>query len=200
MKRIPQGAAGKRAPFIFYLMLAALIGAASIAVPPVQAAEQAAPAEKNPPGDIPDSQVFVTYKSPLGFSLKVPEGWARTDRPDGVGFADKFNLIDLAVSPAASAPTVASVTANEAAALAKTGRAVKITAIKSVKRQAGTAILIAYTSNSAPNPVTSKQLRLEHHRYLFYHGGKVATLDMSAPLGADNADQWLLMANAFRWD
>jgi hypothetical protein len=33
--------------------------------------------EKNPPGDIPDNQVFVEYRSPLGFAIKVPEGWAR---------------------------------------------------------------------------------------------------------------------------
>ena len=30
--------------------------------------------EKNPPGDIPDNQVFITYQSPHGFSVKVPVG------------------------------------------------------------------------------------------------------------------------------
>ena len=38
-------------------------------------------AEKNPPGDIPDDQVFVAYTSRAGgYSLKVPEGWARTEK------------------------------------------------------------------------------------------------------------------------
>ena len=71
--------------------------------------------------------------------------------------------------------------------------------VKQAKLKAGSAILIAYTSNSAPNPVTNKQIRLEHDRYLFYKDGKVATLDMAAPQGADNVDDWLLMANSLRW-
>lgn len=46
-------------------------------------------AEKNPPGDIPDDQAFVTFKSPLGFSIRVPEGWARRDLAGGVTYSDK---------------------------------------------------------------------------------------------------------------
>src|SRR5258708_38813598 len=79
---------------------------------------QAATPEKNPPGDIPDTQVFVTYQSPAGFSLKVPEGWARTERRDGTRFADKYNVVEISVAPAPSAPTVSAVTAREAAELA----------------------------------------------------------------------------------
>jgi hypothetical protein len=160
---------------------------------------QAATPEMNPPGDIPDTQVFVTYRSPAGFSLKVPEGWARTDRRDGTRFADKYNVVEISVAPAASAPTVSSVTAREATELARTGHAIKIADIKSVGLRSGAAVLVTYTSNSEPNPVTNKQLRLEHHRYLIYRGGILATLDLSAPLGADNADQWNLMANSFQW-
>jgi hypothetical protein len=160
---------------------------------------QPATPEKNPPGDIPDTQVFVTYQSPADFSLKVPEGWARTERRDGTRFADKYNVVEISVAPAASAPTVSSVTAREAAELARTGHAIRIGAIKNVWLRSGAAVLITYTSNSEPNPVTNKQLRLEHHRYLVYRGGTLATLDLSAPLGADNADQWNLMANSFQW-
>ncbi|MFM0197957.1 hypothetical protein PQQ65_33270 [Paraburkholderia strydomiana] len=160
---------------------------------------QAATPEMNPPGDIPDTQVFVTYRSPAGFSLKVPEGWARTDRRDGTRFADKYNVVEVSVRSAASTPTVASVTAREATELARTGHAIRIGAIRNVSLRSGAAVLVTYTSNSEPNPVTNKQLRLEHHRYLIYRGGTLATLDLSAPLGADNADQWNLMANSFQW-
>ena len=78
-------------------------GALAFALPAVvatrfAAAETPAKAEKNPPGDIPDDQVFITYASPLGFALKVPEGWARTDRADGVVFADKYGRIEVAVT------------------------------------------------------------------------------------------------------
>ena len=62
---------------------------------PSSAGEQALKPERNPPGDIPDNQVFIDYISPLGFSLKVPEGWARQDLPDGVSFADKYGRITV---------------------------------------------------------------------------------------------------------
>ena len=34
---------------------------------------------------------------------------------------------------------------------------------------------------------------------LFFKDGKLATLDMAAPQGADNVDDWSLMANSFLW-
>lgn len=178
---------------------AALFGSAQIALTPAMATEQPAAPEKHPPGDIPDTQVFVTYTSPLGFSLKVPEGWARTDRRDGASFSDKYNALSVTVASAASAPTATSAANHEAADLVTAGRAVKIEAIKKAMLRSGPALLIVYTSNSEPNPVTNKQLRLENHRYLIYRGGKLATLDLSAPLGADNVDQWKLMSNSFQW-
>ena len=161
--------------------------------------DQAVTPEKNPPGDIPDTQAFVIYGSPAGFLLKVPEGWARKERRDGATFSDKYNIVEISVAPAASAPTESSVTAHEAADLARTGHAVKIGAIKNVSLRSGPAVLITYTSNSEPNPVTNRRVRLENHRYLIYRGGSLATLDLSAPLGADNADQWNLMSNSFQW-
>src|SRR5262249_18735356 len=98
-----------------------------------------------------------------------------------------------------AAPTAQSVKASEAAALEQMGRAVKIITIKAVALPSGASILIRYTSNSEPNAVTNKQVRLEHDRYLMFKGGELATLDMSAPAGADNVDQWQLMSQSFRW-
>ena len=83
--------------------------------------------------------------------------------------------------------------------LEKAGRAVKVTKVKDVKVKGGAAILISYTSNSDPSQVTNKQIRLEHDRYLFFKDGNLASLDMAAPQGADNVDDWSLMANSFRW-
>lgn len=178
---------------------AALLGAFALSAPSATAAERPVAAEKSPPGDIPDTQAFVTYSSPAGFSMQVPEGWARTERSDGVTFADKYDTIDAAVAAHATAPTVASVRAREAAELVKTGRAVKIESISEAKLPAGPAILIEYSSNSEPNAVTGKQLRLENHRYLIDRGDRLATLNLAAPLGADNADQWNHIAHSFRW-
>lgn len=175
------------------LLFAALLGGLG------SASLSAMAAEKLPPGDIPDTQAFVAYASPSGFSLQVPEGWARTERAGRVTFTDQYDAIDAAVTAHAAAPTIGSVRAREAADLVKTGRAVKIESIQAVKLAAGPAILVTYSSNSEPNPVTGKQLRLESHRYLIHHGGKLATLDLAAPLGADNADQWHHIADSFRW-
>lgn len=165
----------------------------------VLAAEKPVAAEKNPPGDIPDDQVFVVYKSPLGFSIKLPEGWARKERVDGVNFADKYGTVDVSISLASAAPSAQSVKAGDAPALEQTGRAIKISAIKAVELPSGPSVLIKFTSNSEPNAVTNKQIRLEHDRYLMFKDGKLATLDMSAPAGADNIDQWQLMSQSFRW-
>jgi len=169
-------------------------------VPPAAAQEQPIAPETNPPGDIPDSQAFVTYTSPAGFSLKVPEGWALTQRPDGASFADKYGSIDISLATASSAPTSEQARREALAKLVKSGRAVRISATGRVTLPAGPALLIVYTSNSEPNAVTDKQIRLENNRYLFYRAGHEAALTLSAPAGADNADQWQLMARSFRWN
>lgn len=183
----------------------ALLGAIAFAalfplvgVTPATAVEVPVAAEKNPPGDIPDTQVFVVYQSPAGFSMKVPEGWARSDRPNGAVFADKFDTVDVSAAPAGQAPTVGSARAVEAKTLAAADRAVTIGAVKEVKLAGGSAVEIDYTANSDPNPVTGKQIRLERARYLVFGNGKLVTLDMAAPKGADNVDQWKLMSNSVR--
>lgn len=181
--------------------LATAIAGATLpaSVLPAMAGETAVAPEMNPPGDIPDQQVFVRYSAPQGYSMKVPEGWARRSTGNGVQFSDKYNTIDLRVAKADQAPTAASVKSQRAAELQKSGRAVDIKAIKNVRLKSGPAVLIAYRANSEPNPVTNRQIRLEHNRYLMFHNGKLVTLDMSAPAGADNVDAWRLMSNSFQW-
>src|SRR5689334_2295344 len=59
--------------FVKALANGAVVASVLLAWQPVMAgaAEKPIAAERNPPGDIPDTQVFVTYQSPLGFSLKT---------------------------------------------------------------------------------------------------------------------------------
>lgn len=163
------------------------------------AAEKAIPAEKNPPGDIPDTQVFIDYASPEGFTLKVPEGWARTDLPDGASFVDKLDGVVLSVAKESAAPTVEGTKANYVPKLQTQERAVRVASVNAVKLPAGDAVRIVYTSNSEPNAVTSKQVRMENERYLYFRNGTLVTLELYAPKGADNADQWQLMSRSFRW-
>ena len=180
-----------------------VIAAATLAAIPtstVFAQERAVTPEKNPPGDIPDSQVFITYTSPLGVSLKIPEGWSRKDRADGASIFDKYGVIDISVSAANAVPTAASARTGEVVELERNGRAVKVASIKDIVLPAGPAVQIVYTSNSDANAVTGKQVRLENERYLIARAGQLATLTFSAPAGADNADQWKLMHDSFKWN
>jgi len=162
--------------------------------------EKPAAPEKSPPGDIPDSQVFIDYRSPLGFKIKVPEGWARRESSDGVTFNDKYNTIALVISRRANAVNIDNVKQQDVPELEKVGRAVRVTAVKSIRLPAGSAVVISYSSNSEPNPVTEKAIREENERYFYSQNGKLVTLTLSSPYGADNADQWNLMSKSFRWE
>jgi len=155
---------------------------------------------KNPPGDIPDNQAFVEYRSPLGFVLKTPEGWPRRELPDGVVFADKYGTVAVEVTASAAPPTIASAKQGQAVALEALPTAVAVSKVTSVTLPSGPVTMIAYASNSAPNAVTGKAIRLENEQYLLWQGGKLATLTLSAPFGADNVDQWQLMVRSFQWN
>ena len=66
----------------------------------------------------------------------------------------------------------------------------QITRTEEVLLKSGKTINIAYDSNSEPNDVTDKQVREENERLYFVNNGKLVVLQLSAPKGADNADQW----------
>ena len=156
--------------------------------------------EKNPTGDIPDTQAFVTYTSQQGgYKVEAPEGWARTVNGGDVSFVNKLDGMNVSLQNSQSAPTVASVRKNDIPALKKAHGAVQVTNVQSVNTPAGRAVLIKYTSNSEPDPVTGKQVRQENNNYIYYKNGKLATLRLYAPLGADNVDQWNRISQSFGW-
>ena len=144
--------------------------------------------------------MFVAFASPTGgYQLQVPEGWARTDSGTDVRFVSKLDGVQVTLSSASAAPTAASAQAAQVADLQRSGRAVQINSVQEVQLPAGAAVQVDFASNSDPDPVTGKQVRLENNAYLFYNNGKLATLTLWAPQGADNVDQWQQMAQSFRW-
>jgi hypothetical protein len=149
-------------------------------------------------GDIPDSQAFVAYASADGYSIRVPEGWARSTDGAATVFTDKFNTIRIETTSAATAPTVDSVKTDlEPVAAAPKGYAAgKITA---VSRKAGPVIVATYTQDSAPNSVTSKTIRLDVERYAFWKAGKAAVVTLSSAAGSDNVDPWKIVTDGFSW-
>ena len=186
------------------LVLSSII-AGALLLPAIHAASAAgseAPVapEVNPPGDIPDSQAFILFKSPDGFSLKVPEGWARKTASNETIFSDKYNHISLTVSDAQAPISLADAKSKLVPELESSGRAVKVTRISEVKLKAGTVVKIAFDSNSQPSEVTNKQVREENERFYFVKNNKLVLLQLSAPKGADNVDQWKLISSSFRWN
>ncbi len=87
----------------------------------------------------------------------------------------------------------------EAKQIQAQGRAVNITSTSDVTLPSGKAVLIKYDSNSEPNSVTQKQVRLENEAYVVFKNGRQAIVTMWAPKGADNADQWQRLSTSFRW-
>ncbi len=165
------------------------------------AAAGAAPAatESPPPGDIPDTTVYVAYRPASGqYQVKVPEGWARTVSSAGVFFTDKLNSITIQ-TVRAPAPTVASARAAEVPRIQGSAHGFSLTGIAAVSRPAGTAVLIRYSADSQPDPVTGKVFKDAVERYEFYWNGTETVVTLAGPAGADNVDPWRTVTDSFRW-
>jgi hypothetical protein len=161
----------------------------------------AAPAgtETPPPGDIPDSTVYVAYRAGSGqYEVKVPEGWARTTSPAGISFTDTLNTITIQTSRAA-APTMATARAAEVPVIHRSVHGFVLAGLSTVSRAGGTAVLIRYSADSQPDPVTGKVYKDAIERYEFYRNGTEAVVTLAGPAGADNVDPWRTVTNSFRW-
>jgi hypothetical protein len=162
-------------------------------------APAAAGTETPPPGDIPDSTVYIPYRAPTGeYQVNVPEGWARTVTGGGVSFTDKLNIISVTVV-SAKAPTLASARAIEVPEIQRAVRHFTLAGISTVKRPAGDSVLIRYSADSQPDPVTGKVYPDAVERYEFYSNGHEAIVALSGPKGADNVDPWRTVTTSFRW-
>jgi hypothetical protein len=157
-------------------------------------------AESNPPGDIPDTTVYVTYQSPPGHLLiKVPEGWSRKTTPASSTFTSNLNSISVAWMPMAAPPTVHSVQATTVPALKAKSLAFRLQSVRAVKLAGGPAVETIYQVNSPPNGVTGRQYRLVIERFELYRHGRGAVIDLSSAVGSDNVDPWRIVSESFRW-
>lgn len=164
------------------------------------AAEKALPVSKAISGDIPDNQAFVKYAPSDGmYSVLIPEGWARTGNPNNVLFVDKYNGVHLQILPFSGQFSRDAVERSFVPELVKNGRAVTVKKVSERQRKGGRAVAIAFDSNSEPNSVTGKQVRIENMAYIFYSKGNIMVMTLWAPVGSDNVDQWNLMSDSFRW-
>jgi hypothetical protein len=173
-------------------------GSAGGAAAPEGASALAADAKSAATGDIPDTQNFLTLAAHQArVSMLYPEGWTVREAPSGVSIADKNNLVHISVANGA-APTPASVDA-QLAALKRSTPGLKTNAAQTFPLKSGPAVKATYTTLSAPNPVTGKQITLTVDRYELAHAGRVATIDLGTPVGVDNVDAYKRMIASFKW-
>jgi hypothetical protein len=142
--------------------------------------------------------VYVVFTNTrAGYSIKYPEGWAQSGSGKRVTIYDKNNLVRIVVQPG-SEPTAAQVSA-ELRALKATTPSLRFQSPQRVEISGKAAIKVVYTTESSPNPVTNKRVRLTVDRYYLAQGGKRAVIDLGTPVGVDNVDGYLLMVQSFRW-
>jgi hypothetical protein len=113
-------------------------------------------------------------------------------------FTDKLNSIRVDAGTRASAPTPASLRA-EVAALGAAGGHFAAGPVNAVTRKGGRAVVAFYRLDSAPDPVTGKVVTDDVERYEFWKGGRLVTLTLAGPHGADNVDPWRIVTDSFRW-
>jgi hypothetical protein len=156
--------------------------------------------EVSPPGDIPDDQAFVAYSPPgAGYSVKVPEGWARTSSGAVTSFTDKLNRIQMQVVPAKGALSTAEARRTELPKLAKRVAGYQAGKVSSVKRKAGMAVRMTYLARSPVDAVTGRSHTEAVERYVFFHAGKDVVLTLSGPKGADNVDPWKIVTDSLTY-
>jgi hypothetical protein len=158
----------------------------------------AADARSAATGDIPDTQNFLTLMAPrLRVSMLYPEGWTVQEAASRVSITDKNNLVRISLSRG-PAPTTASVR-SQLAALKRSTPTLTASAAQAISLKSGLAVKATYTTQSAPNPVTGKQVTLTVDRYALAHGGRVAVVDLGTPVGVDNVDAYRRMIESFKW-
>jgi hypothetical protein len=125
--------------------------------------------------------------------MRYPEGWAQSGSGRKIVFRDKNNVARVVVG-AGAAPIPASVGRD----LARLGVHVQVPP-RALVLPGGRAVMVVYTTESAPNAVTGKRVTLEVDRYYVASHGKLAIVDLGTPQGVDNVDAYRLMIQSFRW-
>jgi hypothetical protein len=182
-------------------LAAASVGFAGCSAPSQPgAASSPASTEIATAGDIPDSQAFVAARATSGdFDVQVPEGWAEIRSGTSLRFSDKSNSVTVEESTAQKAPTMESVSSLDVPQLQKSVPNFVFTDAKAFTRGGGSGIVLRYSGDSAPDPVTNKSVREAFERYLFWSNGKLAALTLAGAEGADNVDPWMKVSDSFRW-
>mgnify|MGYP001793051643 CR=1 FL=1 len=150
----------------------------------------AVPAEKTPPGDIPDNIAFVPYTNTIGrYTFSHPEGWSETTKGATVTFTDKLNGVQALTGTATAPPTVQSAKSQDVPALTSSQAAFELRDVQAVTIPAGKGVKIVYRRNSAPDAVSGRQYRDEVQRYAIVADGRGVIVALYRPVGARHVHQ-----------
>jgi hypothetical protein len=152
-------------------------------------------------GDIPDNQVFLVLRNAHpGYSMKYPEGWTiQGSGSDKLTISDKNNIVRVVIARGPS-PSPASVSSALDALKRSSPTLTFTTPHAFVLPASAHTVKAVYTTESAPNPVTGKRVKLIVDRYVLPGpGGRVATVDLGTPVGVDNVDAYRMMSQSFSW-
>lgn len=122
-------------------------------------------------GDIPDNQVFVIFRNgAAGYVMKYPEGWAQQGSGERVSFRDRNNIVRIVVA-AGTKPTKVRVQAE----VARSREAQVQSPPQAITLSGWPAFKIVYSTESAPNAVTGKRVKLVVDRYYLWKAGRRAS-------------------------
>ena len=146
-------------------------------------------AQTNPPGDIPDSQAFVRFSLPGKYSVLYPEGWSQSGTSADTIFASSYNGEQLL----SQAP------ADPAFVIHRMFPGVRNIVVHRQTQPNGLVATATFTSKSLPDAITGRSAPLENAAFFFVKGHRETILNLWAPAGSDNVDQWKKISASFRW-
>ena len=109
----------------------------------------------------------------------------------------KKTTITIQVAPG-SQPTPASVTA-QLKQQATSDPCLQPATAQSATVGPNQAIKVTYSTQGQKSPVTGQRPKITVDRYVFFKGGKVATVNLANPVGVDNVDAYRMISESFRW-
>src|SRR5262249_24502920 len=114
-----------------------------------------------------------------------------------VTFQDKSNTITIKVA-SGQQPTLALVDA-EFKQEAASDPCLKPGTPQSTTAGPNQVVKVTYTTEGQKSPVTGQRPKITVDRYVYFTGGRVATLDLATPVGVDNVDAYRMISESFRW-
>ena len=157
--------------------------------------------EVSPPGDIPDNQAYVAYSPPgAGYSVKVPEGWARSTRGRRRDVHRQAQLDPHGVGARRRRRRPSRASERELPQLAKSVDGFQPAGVTIVKRTAGPAVRDHLPRAAPPDPVTGKTRHRRGRALRLLPQRQARSCSRSSgPKGADNVDPWRLVTDSLRW-